>query len=312
MKIIVMGTGGVGGYFGARFAASGNDVSFIARGQHLNVIRRDGLKVRSELGDITIDPAVASDNPADFDMADFVLFCVKAYDTEEAAKLIRPIVGPDTGVIPLLNGVGHIKILERILKPKNIMGGVANISALIEKPGVIRHYATIQILRVGEMDDSNTPRIRIFRQTCEKAGIEAPTPNNIERELWQKMIMICTLAGVNCLTRLPLGACRSNTATRDLMKTLAKEAVTVARALDVSLPKDQVEKTMEVLDMLPVNMKASILAALERGERLEASALNGALDRLGKTKGVDTPMNRAVYASLAPHELGSQKSSTSS
>ena len=304
MKIVVMGTGGVGGYFGARLAAAGHDVGFVARGRHLEAIRTNGLTVLSERGDVTIQPTKASDNPGDFGVTDIVLFCVKAYDTEEAAKLILPVVGPETGVIPFLNGIGHMEILERVLGPGHVIGGVANISALIEAPGVVRHFATMQILRVGEMDDASTPRIEAFRAACEEAGIEVPIPTSMERELWQKVVMICTLAGANCLTRLPLGPCRSDPATRALMKAIATEAVSVAQTLKVPLPNDQVEQTMRILDTLPDTMKASILAALERGEKLEASALNGALDQLGREHGIDTPMNRAVYAALAPHENG--------
>ena len=304
MKIIVMGTGGVGGYFGARLAAAGNDVGFVARGKHLAAIKANGLKVLSEHGDVTINPASASDNPADLGIADIVLFCVKAYDTETAAELIKPVVGPDTGVIPFLNGVTHMETLERVLGSGRVLGGVANISVLIEAPGVVRHFATMQILRVGELDDSASPRILAFRAACAEAGIEVPVPASIERELWQKFVMICTLAGANCLTRLPLGICRADSATRALMVGLASEVVAIARALGKPLPDDQVERTMAVLDMLPAGMKASILAALERGEKLEASALNGSVAELGEQLGVDTPMNRAVYAALAPHENG--------
>ena len=255
MKIIVMGTGGVGGYFGARLAAAGHDVGFVARGKHLDAIKANGLKVLSEHGDITIHPAKASENPADFGIADIILFCVKAYDTETAAELIKPAVGPDTGVIPFLNGIAHMEILQRVLGEGHVLGGVANISALIEAPGVVRHFATMQILRVGEMDDRASPRILAFREACEEAGIEVPVPESVERELWQKFVMICTLAGANCLTRLPLGICRSNPASRALMVELASEVVAVARALGKPLPEHQVDRTMAVLDMLPAPMK---------------------------------------------------------
>lgn len=304
MKIIVMGSGGVGGYFGARLAAAGHEVGFVARGRHLEAIKANGLKVLSEKGDLTIHPATASYNPADLGVADIILFCVKAYDTESAAELIKPVVGPNTGVIPFLNGIAHMEILQRVLGPGHVLGGVANISALIEEPGVVRHFAAMQILRVGEMDNSASPRILAFRDACADAGIDAPVPDSIERELWQKFVMICTLAGANCLTRLPLGNCRSDPASRALMIELASEVIAVARALDKPLPDDQLEKTMAVLDMLPPAMKASILAALERGEKLEATALNGSVTQLGVANGVDTPMNRAVYAALAPHENG--------
>ena len=304
MKITVMGTGGVGGYFGAKLAKAGHDVAFVARGNHLKAMKKNGLKVYSELGDVTIDPINASDNPEEFGIADIVLFCVKAYDTQTAATLIKPIVGENTGVIPLLNGIGHVEILQATLGQNSVIGGVANISALIEESGVVRHFSTMQILRVGELDNNSSERIEKFRNACGDARIDAPVPESIEKELWQKIIMICTLAGANCLTRLPLGLCRNDLSTRKLMTTLASEAVDVARALNIRLPDDQVEITMKLLDALPPTMKASMLAALEKGEKLEASALNGAIERLGKENGIDTPAHRTVYAAISPHENG--------
>ena len=304
MKFTVMGAGGVGGYFGARLAAAGHEVGFVARGRHLEAMRENGLAVRSELGDVELRSVRTSDDPAAFGAADCVLFTVKSYDCETAAEALRPALGVDTFVVPLLNGIGHVEALQRILGPDRVLGGVAHISALIEGPGVVRHFDRLQILRIGEMDNTASPRVLALREACTAAGIECPVPRDIERELWQKVVMICTLAGANCLTRLPLGACRNNPATREMMECLIAESVAVARALGVSLPDDQEARTMAVLDKLPAPMKASIFAALERGDRLEASALNGAIDRLGREARVDTPTHRAVYAALAPHEHG--------
>ena len=304
MKFTVMGAGGVGGYFGARLAAAGHEVGFVARGRHLEAIRENGLAVRSGLGDIELRPARASDEPAALGPADCVLFTVKTYDCEAAAEVLLPALGGDTFVVPLLNGIEHIEVLRRILGRERILGGVAHISALIEAPGLIRHFDRLQILRIGEMDNVASTRVLALREACTAAGIECPVPNDIERELWQKVVMITTLAGANCLTRLPLGACRSNPATRTMMKSLIAESVAVARERGVSLPDDQEARTMAVLDKLPASMKASMLAALERGERLEVSSLNGAIDRLGRETGVDAPIHRAVHAALAPHENG--------
>ena len=304
MKFTVMGAGGVGGYFGARLAAAGHEVGFVARGRHLKAMRANGLAVRSQLGDVELRPVRASDDAADFGPPDCVLFTVKTYDCESAAEAVRPALGAQTFVVPLLNGIGHLEVLRRILGPDRILGGVAHISALIEAPGAIRHFDRLQILRIGEMDNAATPRVLALREACTAADIECPVPRDIERELWQKVVMITTLAGANCLTRLPLGACRSNPATRAMMESLVAETVAVARALGVSLPGDQEDRTMAVLDKLPAPMKASMFAALERGERLEASALNGAVDRLGRAAGVDTPTHRVVHAALAPHENG--------
>ena len=155
------------------------------------------------------------------------------------------------------------------------------------------------------MDNRSSDRLAQFRTACKRAKIDAPIPEDIETELWQKFVMICTLAGVNCLTRLPLGECRTNPFSRKLMLSLANEVIAVARAHNINLPEEQIELTMKLLDNLPIDMKASMLAALERGDKLEAAALNGAVDRLGETKGIVTPANRIVYEALSPHENGS-------
>lgn len=304
MNIVVMGTGGVGGYFGARLANAGHNVCFIARGKHLEAIKNNGLKIISETGDILIHPVKASDNPTDFNIADIIIFAVKTYDTEESALLIKPLVGKNTAVIPFLNGIGHVEIMRNILGNNNVIGGVAAISALIDKPGIIMHNSSMQMLKFGEFNNERTKRVLSFQSACNEAGINNAIPENIYTDMWQKIVMICTLAGVNCLTRLPLGACRSNPATRILMKNLASEVVAVAKAEDILLPDNQVEITMKQLDSLPNAMKASMLPALEKGEKLEASALNGAIDKLGRKHNINTNMNKAVYASLAPHENG--------
>ncbi len=299
-----MGSGGVGGYFGAKLANAGHNVCFIARGKHLEAIKSKGLKIISETGDMLIHPAQVSDNPADFKIADIILFCVKAFDTEQSAKLIKPLVGSKTAVIPFLNGIGHIEIMRDILGENNVIGGVAAISALIEEPGIIRHNSTMQMLKFGEFNNEKTDRILEFQSACNEAGINNAIPENIDTDMWQKIVMICTLAGANCLTRLPLGDCRANPVTRILMKNLAEEVVAVAKAENIFLPDNQVEITMKQLDSLPDSMKASTLPALEKGEKLEASALNGAIDKLGAKHNINTYMHKAVYAALAPHENG--------
>lgn len=306
MKFIVMGAGGVGGYFGARLAASGHEVGFVARGRHLQAMQAHGLTVRSVLGDTVLERVQASHDPTVFASPDYVLFTVKSYDCEQAAALVRPALSRETGVVPLLNGVEHIDMLRRMLGRRRVLGGVAQISALIEAPGVIRHFDRMQALRIGELDPAPGGRVQMLRDACIEAGIDCPPPGDIECELWQKAAMICALAGANCLTRLPLGPCRAHPATRAMMARLAAETVAVARALGVSMPDDQEARTLELLDRLPASMKASLLVALERGERLEVSALSGAIERLGRRVGVETPTHRTVYAALAPHEHGTR------
>mgnify|MGYP001162136466 CR=1 FL=1 len=304
MKIMVMGTGGVGGFFGAKLARAGHNVYFIARGKHLEAIKKEGLKVISELGNLHINPSKATDNPTDFEIPDIILLCVKAYDIESSCKLIKPLVGPNTGVIPLLNGITHIEIMQNILGKNNVTGGVAAISALIEEPGVIIHNSTMQMLKFGEINNEVSIRIKEFQKACNEAGINNNIPNDIQCDMWQKLILMCSLAGVNCLTRLPLGPCRDNPSTRILLEKIAAEIILISKTENVNLPDNQLEITMKQLDSLPEGMKASTLPALEKGEKLEASALHGAIEKLGIKNNISTPINSTVYAALAPHENG--------
>jgi len=300
-----MGTGGVGGFFGAKLANAGYKVTFIARGKHLKVIKKEGLKVISELGNLHINPTKASDNPEKFnDTPDIILLCVKAYDIKPSCEIIKPAMGSNTGVIPFLNGVFHIEIMKNILGENNVIGGVAAISALIKEPGVIIHNSTMQMLKFGELNNKTSTRIKEFQIACEKAGINNNIPNDIQCDMWQKLILMCSLAGVNCLTRLPLGPCRNNPSTRILLEKIATEIILISKAERVKLPNNQLEMTMKQLDSLPEGMKASTLPALEKGEKLEASALHGTIEKLGVKHNISTPINSTVYAALAPHENG--------
>lgn len=308
MRIAVMGTGGVGGYFGARLAETGNDVHFIARGRHLEAIRANGLKVLSGRGDIHLKPANATDDPATVGPVDMVIFTVKAYDTESAAELCRPLIGPDTGVVTFQNGVDSTETLSRVLGPGHVVGGVANISAIIESPGVVRHFAELQILRFGEMDDSRTPRVEAFAAACEAAGIDTHIVKSIQRELWTKFIFLASMSAANCLTRQALGPIRDDTTMATLLETLVDEAVAVGRAKGMPLHDDQKGVTMKTLHALPPAMKTSMLAALERGEKLEARHLSGAVARMGRELGVPTPTHFAAFASLIPFIDGTSRS----
>ena len=304
MKILIMGSGGVGGFFGGKLAHAGYDVKFIARGKHLEAMKQNGLKIISETGDFTINPVNVSDNPQDFETPDLILLCVKAYDTESACKMLKPIMTPNTGVIPFLNGISHMETMQKILGKDNILGGVAAISALIKEPGIIIHNSPMQMLKFGELNNQISDRVESFHKACNDSGINNSKSQTIYEDMWQKAALMCSLAGANCLTRLPLGPCRSNVATRKLLEDIVSEVILVAKAEGAKLPENQLELIMKQLDSLPEGMKASTLPALEKGEKLEASALHGTIEKLGVKNNINTAMNRAVYAALAPHENG--------
>jgi len=304
MRIVVMGTGGVGGYFGARLAMSGCDVGFVARGRQLEAIRSQGLRVQSPLGDITVSDVEASDNPAELGKADLVLFGVKLWDTAEAAQLIRPLLGKETAVVSFQNGVMKDDILKEAQGAKHVIGGVAYIAATIAEPGVIRHTGNMQKLVFGEYGGAVTPRIERFRDACVAAGIDVEVPASIEQAIWEKFVFLVALSGTTTLARMPIGPIRGNERSRAFFQDVMEEVVLVARAEGVPLPDDYAAKRIAFADQLPATMTSSMHGDLERGSRLEVEWLSGDVVRRGKRLGIPTPCNRAIYDMLSIHSAG--------
>jgi 2-dehydropantoate 2-reductase len=307
MKIAIMGSGGVGGYFGARLAATGNDLTFIARGTHLDAIRKDGLRVHSPLGDVHISPAHATDDPARVGPVDIVLFATKLYDTEIAGELCKPFVGADTAVISLLNGVDSEEQLSRILGAQHVVGGVARISAEIAAPGVIQHHTNFAVIEFGELNGRKTERLQTFLAAATAAGIDAQLCDDINIAIWQKFLLLASFSGVTAITRLPAGPIRDNPETWNLMQAAAHEADAVARARGVRLAENAVDDVVKIMRTLPDAMKASMLMDMERGKRLELEWLSGAVCRLGHQSGVETPVHCFIQAALMPYVNGPPK-----
>ncbi len=304
MKIAVMGTGGVGGWFGARLALAGEDVTFIARGAHLQAIRAAGLKVLAPAGDMLVRPASATDDPAQVGPVDIVLFAVKLWDTESAAEACRPLVGPATGVVCLQNGVDGEAAIGRVLGAAHAVGGVAHIAALIEAPGVIRQNGTLARLTFGELDGSRSARLERLHAACLRAGFETKLSDAIETDIWEKFVFLVGLSGATSVTRMPIGAILGDPDTRALFVALMEETATVGRARAVGLPDTLIADLMRFSEGLPAAMKASMLGDLERGNRLELPWLSGAVVRLGRELGLATPANAIVYAALKLHAAG--------
>jgi 2-dehydropantoate 2-reductase len=305
MRIAIMGAGGVGGYYGARLVAAGEEVHFIARGAHLAAIREHGLKVESQHGDLLIHPANATDDPATIGPVDVVLFCTKLWDTESAGEAIRPLIGPDTAVISAQNGVEAEEILGRILGPGHVMGGVSFIFALIAEPGRILHSGPAHLLVFGELDGRVTPRARAFLTACEAAGFEARMSDDIRKDLWEKFVYLASLSGVTCVTRSSIGPILAEPATRALFEAAITEAAAVGRALGAPLADDVVAERMATADGLPPGVKSSMLNDLERGNRLELPWLSGGIVRLGREAGIATPTHRFIEQALKLHAMGS-------
>ncbi len=308
MRITIIGAGGVGGYFGAKLAKSGCEVGFVARGAHLAAIRQNGLRVESQLGDIHLADARASDDPAAFGAPDYVFLCVKLWDTEAAVRAVETIMTPQTAVLSFQNGVQGNDLLRKILGERAVMGGVAYIGAGIARPGVIRHTGKIQRLVFGEFDGSRSQRGANLLDACTRAGIDAELSLDVRRAIWEKFVFIVGLSALTASTRKTIGPVRGNPRTRALLLEIMKETVAVGRAKGVSLPEDYAEKRLAFVDSLPAEMTSSMHNDLEAGKRLELDWLSGGVVELGEAAGVPTPMNGAVRAILALYANGSETS----
>jgi 2-dehydropantoate 2-reductase len=304
MRIAVIGAGGVGGAFGAALAKAGADVTFVARGAHLQAMRQHGLRITGGRGETLLRPAQATDDPASIGPVDLVLFCVKLWDVESAGEAIRPLVGPDTAVIPLQNGVDASERLIPILGAQAVMGGVAQISAAIEAPGVIRQTGTFMRLVFGELDGRITPRGEVFLALCRKAGFEATLSDAILTELWMKFILLATNSGMTALTRRPIGELREDPDIAPYFRSGAEEVAAVGRAKGIALPADAVEKVMAFTRNAPPTMRASMAVDLIRGNRIELPWLSGKVVALGREFGVPTPTHALIYAALKPYING--------
>jgi 2-dehydropantoate 2-reductase len=303
VKILVMGSGGVGGYFGAKLALSGEAVTFVARGAHLDAIRAQGLRITSASEGDFVVPAPATDDPGRVGVAELILVCVKSFDTEAAAQALRPAVGGGTAVLSLQNGVDNEEAIDRILGADRVLGGVAYVFASIESPGIVTHRLGGRIV-FGELDGSDSPRARRIRETFDRAGIPVELSLRIRQVLWEKYLFIVAQSGLTALTRCPIGVVRSVPETRKLYRLLLEEAAAVAGAAGIGLSPEAPEAVMRATDALPPTVASSLSHDLTHGKRLELEALQGYLVRLGERLGVPTPVCSAVYAALKPYVNG--------
>ncbi len=304
MKIAVIGAGGVGGYYGGLLAAAGEDVGFIARGAHLRAMRDRGLRVSNHQRDIHLTPTRATDDPAEIGPVDVVLFCVKLYDTETAGALVPPLLGPETIIIPLQNGVDSAERLARFAAPEHILPGAAWLYAHIEAPGVIRCTSEKSGIVFGEVDGRESPRARAFAAAAQRAGIEARLSLEIEKELWSKFAQLASNAGLSTLSRLNLTHVYRDPDLRPLLEAAMEEAIQVAQAKGIRLDDDLVARTMLLAESFPPDLTNSMHNDLKSGRRLEVAHLSGHLARLGDALDVPVPIHRAVWAALKPFAGG--------
>src|SRR5712691_1285295 len=313
MKIAMMGSGGVGGFFGGRLANAGYDVSFVARGAHLAAMRDRGLTIENEpQGDIHLPKVRVTDDPETLGRADVVILSVKLWDTEAAAKRIRPLVGPGTGVLSLQNGVVKDDILRHEFGDAAVMGGVGYVATTISKPGVIHQTGTMQRIVLGEYDGRKSARATFLHEALVRAGVDAELSGDVRRAIWEKYVFLVGLSATTTAMRMPIGPIRENPQTRAFLLELMREAVAVGRAHGVALAEDYAEGRLAFADGLPADMTSSMHNDLERGNRLEVEWLSGGVVQLGQAAGVPTPANRGVMAPAARYAESARSSAATS
>lgn len=310
LRVAIMGTGGVGGYFGARLALAGAEVAFVARGAHLAAMRAHGLRVESGLGDLHVARPRATDDPRSLGPVDVVIVGVKLWDLEAAVRAIEPLVGRRTSVLSLQNGVGKDEVLARAFGPGRVLGGVCYIAAAIAGPGVIRHGGTMQALVFGEYGGERSARAQALLEACTAAGIDAKLSPDIRRAIWEKFVFLVGLSGTTAMMRRPIGAVRSDPQGRALLLEAMRETVQVGRAQGVELAPDYANDRLAFCDGLPADMTSSMHQDLERGNRLEVPWLSGDVVARGEAAGIATPANRAIRDALAPHAQGAGRPSS--
>ena len=306
MKIAVMGSGGVGGYFGGRLAQGDNEVHFIARGKHLEVLREEGLQVKSTLGDFEIMAVPATDDVGQIGEVDAVLFTVKSQDTRDAAEKIKPLLGADTLVVSLQNGVGNKEVLQEVLGDGHVLGGVAYIEAEISKPGKITHKSPFARVTFGAFNGERSKKAEQLLAAFKAVEVEAELSGDIQRVIWTKWLFICAFSGVTALTRQPIGKVLEDEDTTALYRKAMEEIAALAEAKGIDLPEDIVEERLDFSrNSLDPEMRSSLQQDLAKGKPLELGALNGYASKLGNELGIETPVNDFIYAALKLHENGS-------
>ena len=305
MKIAAMAAGAVGGYFGARMAAAGHDVFFIARGAHLAAIKNNGLTIESVHGDLHLPKPNVTDDPAAVGPVDVVLFAVKLWDTEKAAELARPLLGPASRLITLQNGVDSVERIAPILGAESTVGGIAAIATTIAAPGVIKHTSSFAMLRFGRADKRADATLQAFADAGKAAKLDVAIAADIERERWQKFIFLTAMSGATAALRSAIGPIMADPELRGFFRSLMEEAFAVGKAKGVALDPAFLESRMDfVLNKVEPHMKASMAHDLERGNRLELDWLAGKVAELGRALKVPTPANDAVYTVLKLHRMG--------
>jgi 2-dehydropantoate 2-reductase len=302
MRIMVFGTGGAAGFFGAQLARAGEDVIFIARGEHLRAIRADGLRVETPGGEIVISPAQATDDPAEVAGVEAVLVGVKAWQVGEAARTMRPAIGPETFVVPLQNGVDAASELAGVLGSGHVLAGLCGTFSWVTAPGRIRSLGAANIIKFAEMDNRRSDRAMRLQEAFRKTGVAVEVPSDMQKALWEKFLLVTSFGGVGAVTRAAIGAIRAMPETRRLLEQCMTEVFAVARSRKVALADAIVADTLTFLDSLAPDGTTSLQRDIIDGKPSELEYWNGAVVRLAREQGVAAPTNEFIYHSLLPQE----------
>lgn len=307
MRIAVFGAGAVGSYFGGRLSQAGESVVFIARGRTLEALRANGLRVYSIAGDFEVRPAEATDNPVEAGAADFVLLGVKSWQVPEAAAAMGPLIGPETAVLPLLNGVEAYDQLAAVVGPEHVLGGLCRILAIQSEPGVVRHTAIEPALQFGEWDGRLSERVARLKNVLDLCiGVKPLIPQSIKTAIWEKFLFIAPFGGVGAVTRAPAGILRALPETRALLEGMMREILELASARGVAMRADVVQRTLAGVDALPADGTASMQRDMIEGKPSELEAQLGAVVRLARDAGIILPLHAVVYGCLLPAERRSR------
>jgi len=302
MRIAIFGTGGAGGRFGAFLAQDGEDVVFIARGDHLEAIRKQGLRVETSEKVLHINHAHATDDPEEVGVVDAVILGVKTWQVKEAARAMKPMIGPETFVLPLQNGVETAGVLAEELGEEHVLGGLCATLSWIVAPGHIRSIGEMHFIRFGELDNVSSERTQGLLEVFNRANIQAEIPPNIQAALWEKFLFVVSFGGVGAVTRAPIGALRSLPETRQMLEGCMREILEVSRGRNISLVDGIIERSMVMIDNLAPAGTTSLHRDIVAGKPSELEAWNGAVERIGQQVGVSTPLHQFIYRSLLPLE----------
>jgi len=306
MRIGIIGTGGVGGYFGGKIARAGFDVTFISRGEHLKALQTNGLSLKSILGDFKIERITATDKIEDLREADLILICVKAWQVKEVALKLKSVIKENTVVIPLQNGVSAADELKEYINEANIVGGLCFIISKIESPGIINHFGIEPSIVFGEINNLKTERLNKIKEVFDNSGIKSKISDDIIADLWKKFITIC-VSGLLAVTKTTYGELRELKQTREMMVDLLNEIYNLSQKIGINIISDFVDNTVTLIDNYPYNSTSSLTRDVWEGKPSEIDYQNGTVVKLGQKYGVETPINKFVYDCILPMELKARK-----